>query len=185
MIFLFYSSWSDWIYHIYLHFITLTLVFSVGFYLSFLLTLCFFLFCQWPYCYIELLQMALAQIASASSHPSHSAALWSCTAGARTPMPGFSGHNSIHSASLDYCHMAGPWVLVVCSSERESEPRPRVINGFHCWWPGPQGSAWHGTPPHKSPSVTCQQKEKGSAWKQGSQAEMKCQWCMADTPVCR
>lgn len=97
-------------------------------------------------------------------------------------MPGSSCHNSIHSASLHYCHMAGSWAVVVCSSKREPEPRLRVINGFHCWWPGPQGSAWHGTPPHKSPSITCQQQGKGSAWKQGSQAEMKCQWCMADTP---
>lgn len=98
-----------------------------------------FLFCQWPYCYIEPLQMALAQIASASSHPSHSAALWSCTAGARTHMPGSSSHNSIHSASLCYCHMAGSWVAFVWSLERESEPRPKVINGFPllmAWPPG-------------------------------------------------
>lgn len=126
--------------------------------------------------------MALAQIASASFHPSHSAALWSCTAGAWASMPGSSGHNSIHSASLHYCHMAGTWLVVAWSSEQEFEPRPRVINGFLCWRPGPQGSAWHGTPPHKSPSVTCQQRGKGSVRKQGSQAEMKCQWCMADTP---
>lgn len=141
-----------------------------------------FFFCQWPYCYIEPLQMALAQIASASFHPSHSEALWSCAAGAQASMPGSSGHDSIHSASLHYCHMAGSWVAVVWISERESEPRPRVINGFHCWRPAPQGSAWHRTPPHKSLSITCQQRGKGSAWKQGSQAEMKCLWCMADTP---
>lgn len=37
---------------------------------------------QWPHCYSELLQMAWAQIASASSHPSQAAALRSSTAGA-------------------------------------------------------------------------------------------------------
>lgn len=37
---------------------------------------------QWPHCYSELLQMARAQIASASSHPSQAAALQSSTAGA-------------------------------------------------------------------------------------------------------
>lgn len=105
--------------------------------------------------------MALAQIASASFHPSHSVALWSCTAGAWASMPGSSGHSSIHYASLYYCHMAGCWVAVVWSSEWESEPRPRVINGFHYWRPGPQGSTWHRTPHHKSPSITCQQRGKG------------------------
>lgn len=39
--------------------------------------------CRWPHCYSELLQMAWAQIASASSHPSQAAALWSSSAGAR------------------------------------------------------------------------------------------------------
>ncbi len=41
--------------------------------------------CQWPHCYSELLQMARAQIASASSHPSQAAALRSSSAGARVP----------------------------------------------------------------------------------------------------
>lgn len=41
--------------------------------------------CRWPHCYSELLQMAWAQIASASSHPSQAAALRSSTAGARVP----------------------------------------------------------------------------------------------------
>ncbi len=41
--------------------------------------------CQWPHCYSELLQMARAQIASASSHPSQAAALQSSSAGARVP----------------------------------------------------------------------------------------------------